>query len=282
MKPGSDISSTDHICKNCGYRFIGRFCNACGEKIYTEKDKSVSKLLKEGFHFITHVEGTFLNTLKTLLSKPGKFSQDYCNGIRKKYFKPIGFFLMLVILYLLFPMYQGLNVNIFYHTHHKFYGQYAMNKSIALMNEGDIGDERFAELFGYASEKASKFLLFILIPVMGLFSWLMSFKKRKYYFDNFIFSTEAISFFILFGALILAFIDTLMKKIFSLHLLSNNTAGIVIISVFTLYLIMAARRFFQFKWWYSIVYSLLFSLILILFLDYIYNFILFYVTIHLM
>jgi hypothetical protein len=40
-----------HACKNCGHAFEGKFCNACGEKFYTDKDKSVKHLLEEAFHF---------------------------------------------------------------------------------------------------------------------------------------------------------------------------------------------------------------------------------------
>src|SRR5690348_17578368 len=28
---------TDHTCKNCGNRFSGKFCNQCGEKVYTDR-----------------------------------------------------------------------------------------------------------------------------------------------------------------------------------------------------------------------------------------------------
>ncbi|HEX2684099.1 MAG TPA: hypothetical protein VHL77_09215, partial [Ferruginibacter sp.] len=59
-------------CKNCGHRFSGKFCNNCGEKVYTEKDRSVPHLLSDGLHFITHLEGSFFNTIITLLKKPGK------------------------------------------------------------------------------------------------------------------------------------------------------------------------------------------------------------------
>ncbi|MEP6711271.1 MAG: DUF3667 domain-containing protein [Ferruginibacter sp.] len=267
-------------CKNCGKHFIGKFCNTCGEKAYTEKDKSVLHLFSEGLHFITHLDGSFFNTLKALITRPGKFSLDYCNGIRKKYFKPLGFFLMLVIIYLLFPFYQGLNMNLYSHTHHDVYGGYAMRKTIELIQAKHLADGEIGQTFHHTSEKISKFLLFIIIPFMALFSWLMGFKKRKYYFDNFIFCTEAASFFILWGALILPLIDATIRKVFSVTLFSDPQTGIIVISVFTIYLMIASKRFFNFKWWYNILYSLLFSFVLAFFIQFIYNFILFYITIH--
>ena len=103
-------TSTIHTCKNCGNQFTGKYCNVCGEKVYTDHDKSIAHFLEDALHFITHLEGTLITTLKTILTKPGRLSYDYCHGIRKKYFKPLSFFMLLVILYLLFPFFTGLNM----------------------------------------------------------------------------------------------------------------------------------------------------------------------------
>lgn len=269
-------------CKNCGTSLSGNFCNCCGEKVYTEKDRSVLHLLSEGFHFITHFEGTFFNTLRVIFTTPGKFSLDYCNGIRKKYFKPMAFFLMLVILYLLFPIFQGLNMSLYEHARHSFYGHYAMSKAIKVMQEQHFTDTQLSETFKHASEKTSKFLLFIIIPVMALFSWSLSFTKRKYFYDNFVFSIEASSFFILWGFLILPLLLKILYWLFtSFPDISDLQTLIPFIGIFTLYLVFASKRFFQFTWWYSVLYSLVFTLALTMFIQYIYKFILFFLTIRL-
>ena len=271
-----------NTCKNCGNNFSGKFCNNCGEKVYTEKDRSVLHLLSEGFHFITHFEGTFFNTLKAIFTTPGKFSADYCNGIRKKYFKPIAFFLLLVVMYLLFPIFPGLNVSLYEHVRHSLYGHSAMNKAIEVMQVHHFTDAQLGERFQHLSEKTSKFLLFIIVPAMALFSWLLSFQKRKYFYDNFVFSIEASSFFILWGFLVLPLLLRALHWIFpSFADLSDLQTLIPLISIFILYLIIASKRFFQFKWWYCILYSLAFTLALTMFIQYIYKFILFFITIRL-
>jgi len=269
-------------CKNCGNLFEGRYCNVCGEKSFYEKDKSIRNLLAEAFHFTTHFEGTFFNTLKAILTRPGKLSLDYCNGLRKKYFKPISFFLMLVIIYLLFPVFEGLNMKLYYHVRHNLYGDYAMQKTIEVMKEKNLTDPQIAELFHQKGEKTSKFLLFIIIPAMALVSWLLAFRKRKLYFDHFIFSIEVSSFFIFWGFLLLPLLLSLIHLIGLGWVFSNETqTGIAIMSVFLVYLFIASKRFFGFRWSYGIVYSLLFSLGLILFIEYIYKFILFWIAINL-
>jgi len=269
-------------CKNCGNNYTGKFCNLCGEKRYEEKDKSVRKLLSEGLHFITHLEGSFFNTIITLFKRPGKFSLDYCDGIRKKYFKPLSFFLLLVILYLLFPIFDGLNAKPYEHVRHSLYGDYAMRKALKIIEEKHWTDAELGEAFSHASEKISKFLLFILIPVLALFSWMISFKKRKYFYDNFIFSIEANSFFILWAFLIFP----VLFRVFYYFFPALGEAGELFILllnlvVFLLYLVAASKRFFGFNWWYSIGYSLLFAFFLAVFFQYVYKFILFFITIHL-
>jgi hypothetical protein len=267
-------------CKNCGEQFAGKFCNRCGEKIYHEHDKSVGHLFHEAFHFITHFEGTFFNPLKAIFTKPGKLSLDYCNGLRKRYFKPISFFLLLVILYLLFPVFEGLNMKLYYHVRHDFYGEYAMQKALEVMKAKNLTDPQMGELFHLKSEKTSKFLLFIIIPVMALISKLLGFKNRRLYFDHFIFSIEVSSFFILWGFLLFPFLISVIKPL--RHVIAGETqTGIGIFTIFIIYLTLAAKRFFGFKWWYTLLYSLVFSLALILFLEFIYKFILFFIAIHL-
>src|SRR5579871_2821131 len=109
-------NSTDpHVCKNCKHSFVGNFCNACGEKVYHENDRAFKHLFEEVLHFLTHFDGTLLRNIKTMLTYPGKVSEDFCYGIRKKYFKPLSLFLLLVILYLLFPLFGGLNMKLIYH-----------------------------------------------------------------------------------------------------------------------------------------------------------------------
>lgn len=269
-------------CKNCGNQFSGKYCNNCGEKVYHEKDKLVGHLLEEGFHFITHFEGTLFTTIKAIFTRPGKLSLDYCNGLHKKYFKPLSFFLLLVILYLLFPVFEGLNMQLKFHETHNIYSKYASAKVAAIMEQKHMSHEQITQSFHRAGEKTSKFLLFIIIPFIALVSWLLSLKKRRFYYDNFVFATEACSFFLLWGFLILPFISVLYRLITGDFLYTTEaTSAISIISVFMIYIAIAARRFFKFKWWYSILYTLLLSISLILFIEYVYKFILFLISIHL-
>ncbi|HYC86973.1 MAG TPA: DUF3667 domain-containing protein, partial [Chryseosolibacter sp.] len=113
-----------NTCKNCTAPVDSNYCQECGEKVHYGKDRSFKHLFEEAFHFLTHFEGKFFTTLKTMFAAPGKLSLDFCHGIRKKYFKPLSFYLLVIIIYLIFPLFEGLNIKLKYH-YNSPYGQYA-------------------------------------------------------------------------------------------------------------------------------------------------------------
>jgi len=213
-------------CKNCGYQFTGNYCNNCGEKVYTTHDKSLMHFLEEGLHFITHFEGSFFLTLKEIFTRPGKLSTDYTNGIRKRYFKPLSFFLTLVVLYLLFPLLPGLNMQLRYHLDQFPYASLAQHWVEHFMQtHPDISGKELAEMFAAKSEKTSKLLLFIIIPLTALPLWLVVRKQRPYFFDSLIFSTEYNSFFLVtqfFVIPALLFLYALLAEIFHFKYVENE------------------------------------------------------------
>lgn len=269
------------VCKNCGLNFIGKYCSNCGEKLHTEKDKKVSNIVKEGFHFLTHFDGTLFTTIKTIFKFPGRLSLDYCNGIRKKYFKPLPFFLLLVIIYLLFPVFEGLNQKLYYHTHNGIYGNYALEKCLSIMNEKHLTEGELAQLFHQKGEKISKFLLFIIIPLMALFTWLLGYTKRNLYFEHFIFSSEESSFFILWGFLILPIITLLLRTAGLGFIFSTEYFILIVMMIpFLIHLFIAGKRFFNFNRYYNLFFAIAYIGMLTIVIQYLYKFLLFVIAIN--
>ena len=268
-----------NTCKNCGNIFSGHYCNICGEKVYSRKDKKIWTLISEVSHFITHFEGTFFTTVKTLFTRPGKLSEDYCNGIRKKYFKPVSFFLLLVVIYLLFPVFEGLNQRLYYHMN-GFYGEFATQKIHHLQKASGLTLDQISDIFHRKGEKDSKFLLFILLPFTGLLLKLFLFRKRRLFFDHFIFATEINIIFLLWGFLLFPVILIIFEFFFKyvlhhdLYFTDTATAIIMFLAV-SVYTIIAAKRFYSLKIWQSIILSVLFLVLYFLFIIFVYKFILF-------
>jgi hypothetical protein len=272
-----------NACKNCGNRFMGKYCNQCGEKVYTEHDKAIGHILEEGLHFITHFEGKFFVTLKSILFHPGKLSLEYCAGIRKKYFKPLSFFLLLVILYLLFPILKGLNMELTGHMDNVYYGSYATAKINEAMSTKGWSLEQATEHFAARSGKVSKFLLFIIIPVMAAVSWAALRRKKKLFFDHFIFATEMASFALLWGFLIMPLLVLLLQLIFvplgGGFLFEGETfLSILLMVPFAVYVFIGSARFYQLSRWGTFAFSALFITVFVVFMLTLYKFLLFFIT----
>ncbi len=274
-----------HTCKTCGNEFTGKYCNNCGEKFYTDKDRSLRHLGEEFFHFLFHFEGTLFTTLKTFVTKPGKVSADYCNGIRKKYFKPLSLFLLLVVIYLIFPLFEGLNMKLHYYAESGVFGKYATKKITWLLQHSGLTAHEIAEKFHQKAEKISKFLLIIIVPLTAAWFWLITFKKRKFFFDQMVFAAEINCMYLLWGFLILPLVLTgseLLYRAISGHFfpITEDATGLMMFVVLGIYLGTASRRFYGFKKWQSIIFALLFCFVHPFVTIVIYKFILFLITIN--
>jgi hypothetical protein len=272
-------------CKNCGNSFRGKFCNNCGEKVYSEKDKSIVAFFDEGFHFLTHFEGKFFTTLKTFFKTPGKVSTDYADGARKKYFKPLSFFLLLVILYLIFPFFEGLNMKMEYYKSQKFFGGYAEAKIQQKLIETGLSIDALSEKFKIKSEKASKFLLISIVPFTALVFYLSAFRRRRYFFDHMVFSAEINSVYLLWGFLILPLLASVSiltaRWITGSNLyLTDRILGWLVYIPLIMYTAAASRRFYRFNWWQLVLFCTAFYFAHTFIVYSLYKFLLFVTVIH--
>ncbi len=239
-------------CKNCESQLNGKFCASCGQKVCTEKDKSIGNLLHEGFHFMTHFDGKFFNTLKTMYKYPGKLSVDYSEGIRQKYYKPVSFYLLIVLLYLLFPLASGMNMEMKYYKENSIFGKYLSHQIKEKLVKDNIREDQLSEKFHQKSKSTSKFLLLLLIPLSAPILYLLYFNKRRYHFDNFIFLIEVnifflLTFFILIPVFVLPFMYFLKLSI------NDNFFAPLTIVLFCFYCINIFHKVYKEKWWISVL-----------------------------
>ncbi|MEO8108988.1 MAG: DUF3667 domain-containing protein [Ginsengibacter sp.] len=283
MNESGDIAIT---CKNCGHLFEGKYCNRCGEKVYSRHDKTMIHLFEESAHFITHFDGSFFNTFRAICTSPGKLSVDYCYGVRKKYFKPISFFLLLVVLYLLFNLTEGLSQRLFYYPRNLLYGHYAIKKIQHVLITTGMTMEELSKVFHEKAEKVSKLLLLILIPASAAILQLFTFRKKRLFFDQVIFATEINIVVILFGFMLLPLIVYIIQFIVGFFVAKEFYLMDAAMSVFALimvviYFFIATRKFYKLNWLWSCLLTIGFFLLYGLFFQFIYKFILFLISISL-
>lgn len=269
-------------CKNCGNIFSGKYCNLCGEKIYNEHDKKISHILEESVHFLTHFEGSFFTTLKTFFKSPGKLSLDYCSGIRKKYFKPIPFFLMLVALYFLFPRFEGLNMRANIYANKK--SSFAWISDPVFKWKMKKENREYAEIadqYDKKSPKLSKILLLLFIPLSASVLMLLFINKRRLAFDHFVLASELVSFVILSQFLLLPLVSWVVERTapeYSYVFQDGSWVWWTMFFLFSVFTAVAFRHFYREKRWLSGIKALLFLILFTTFIKYTYSVIVFLVT----
>lgn len=87
--------SKKSACLNCERILLpeDRFCGGCGQKI-TDIRVTLWFLISD---FITQqfaLEGKLFRSLSTLMTRPGKLTNDFCSGRRARYFTPIQIYLL--------------------------------------------------------------------------------------------------------------------------------------------------------------------------------------------
>lgn len=272
-------------CLNCGNTFTGEFCNTCGEKVYADHDKSFKHFLHESFHFLTHLDGKFLKSLKLIFFKPGQLAFDYCRGIRKRYFKPVSLFLIGVILYLIFPLVQGLNMShqISVNTFNTIHIPFPEKLSAYKMEKKQLTWEEVGEKYDAKSPKVAKIMLLILLPVTGGLLWLLFSRKRQYLFDHLILGTEMNTLFVYVVFLLIPLV--LEGVTWTWYLITGNPAsyGDSVMAPIQIVILgfawgVSLRRFYQIKRWESIWKTFVFFILHSLFVYVIYRLILFLVV----
>ena len=150
-------------CLNCGTEISDQFCPHCGQKKEVKK-LTWHSLVNEVTHFFSHIEEGFIKTSLQLVYRPGITIREYLEGKRKKYYKPVGLFLVWVTIFII--------------TH---------NLVIRWMHyeNNSVGNILFFnhETGDYFVQHRNIFEL-LLLPIMSLFAWLIITRPQMNYIET--------------------------------------------------------------------------------------------------
>lgn len=88
-----------NVCKNCETKVNGNYCAACGQKTSVDK-VTFKETIQDLLDAIFSVNAPLLTTLKISVINPGKLFSEYLKGKRKKYYRPVTFFILMTVIYL--------------------------------------------------------------------------------------------------------------------------------------------------------------------------------------
>ena len=81
-------------CKNCNHLFEGNFCSQCGQPA-KEHRISASYFLHDIPHSVLHVDKGFPYTFLQLIKRPAKAMEEYLEGKRVNYNRPLAYVIMM-------------------------------------------------------------------------------------------------------------------------------------------------------------------------------------------
>ena len=87
-------------CKNCGTQTKGAYCHICGQRAGVHK-VSFKETFADLASGLFTLEAPIWRTTKILFLKPGELFENYLSGQRKKYYKPVAYFILWTAVFLL-------------------------------------------------------------------------------------------------------------------------------------------------------------------------------------
>lgn len=86
-------------CKNCESKVEGHYCSNCGQRTSVDK-VSFKETFQDLANAFFSIDAPFYLTFKMLFFNPGKLFREFLDGKRKIYYKPVSFFILTTIVYL--------------------------------------------------------------------------------------------------------------------------------------------------------------------------------------
>lgn len=93
-------TETHTYCKNCNSKVFDKFCPTCGQKTSVGK-VTFKETLQDFIESVFSMNAPLFLTLKLLIVNPGKLFREFLQGKRKQYYKPVAFFILTTVVYLL-------------------------------------------------------------------------------------------------------------------------------------------------------------------------------------
>ena len=271
-------------CRNCGALMTGRYCQDCGQDIFSGAGIPILKLIGQMLDNAFALDGKTPKTLAYLLIRPGFLSSEFMNGRINRYVNPVKLFWMSTLIFfaILISQFNTKTENLFNYqsSSTKNADELPLDTASQKVDTVNIannlfeqeveekinitigGDQTDAEklkqllpdifaLFKNYFTKFAPYIAFLLIPFFALFLALFFWRNKYYYIHHLIFTIHFHSFLWIYSSLLLI-VNMLVSAQYPgwLDLLLFLIPGI--------YLVFALHRFYHFQcknnlktWWNS-------------------------------
>jgi hypothetical protein len=154
------------ICINCGSDENGKFCSNCSQRLAVKRIT-----LKEGWYDfwarIYGFDGMLPRTLRDLTLRGGFAAREFIRGNRARYYGPVGYFFLMITIYLLWLSMIDLQLI-----------DFVKKVNADLGNTGGNVKREYMEAIQQSAVENFKLLSFMYVPFMALVSQRIMFRKQ--------------------------------------------------------------------------------------------------------
>lgn len=297
------MTPVDSHCPSCGTIFTGPWCAACGERRLGAKLRGLRHYFDEGWQAVSDVDGRLWKSLWTLLRRPGALTQAWWAGRRRPYLGPIQLFLLISVTFFLLSPFDLFSTPLRFHLHldffqHKaqarelvhrrlapdldpevFFSEVAMLRPLrasaaptAPASHPAVQEKftRFEAAFDQRSSALARSLIFVMIPMLALGSWLLAALLRVpieptrhlVHATHFLATTQAIA--LLMGAVLHpAWLAKALQALGAGPQVLDMIYSPLFFLLLGAYLVLAARRVWNLAWGRALAHGLGLTLIML-------------------
>jgi hypothetical protein len=281
VQNATPTAHTDTICPSCGQEIIEKFCSRCGEKKRGAHHFTLKHFGEESIEGITHFDGKFFGTIKRLFFSPGALTRHFEQGRNVPFMKPLQLF---IVSNLLFFILVGQS-NIFAISLGSYLGSdnYKKYGTVNAFNKEVSPQVPFGQVSAVFNEKLtaqSKSYILLFIPVFALACALVFLNRKRFFTLHLVFATHFFSFLLLYFTLFHFLFVLPNRYVIKMSTADFDVFAVAInLAVFIVYFTLAARRFYQIRWYGALLASVVMAYLFLLSLQ-AYRLFLFYKIIH--
>jgi hypothetical protein len=251
-------------CVSCGAIVFGPYCAQCGEAA-GRPDYSIKHFLKELIETLTEIDGRAMWTFRALVTKPGVLARDFLAGRRNRQYGPVKLFAICNIVYFLlqpFTLFAPFTSTLRIQTTARPWREMARSLVDAKLAASGQTFEQYAVAYDQAAHLQGKSLVFLMVPLFALGTWVMYGRARRFFAEHLVASFYTYAFLLLwFGIGTLALTGVFRAGLHAGFELTGAwleaAAAPVVIGPFVAYLLFSGRNAFAEPWPATIVKSLM-------------------------
>lgn len=243
-------------CKNCGESSEGNYCSHCGQKMTEHTNRSVLTLLGDLINNMLLFDNRFWISLKYLIVHPGRMTTEYLSGKRRKFISPVSLYLLANLIYFFFTPLTDYSLPLHDQTQRQPYSGYASELVDQKLESDGMSFTEYEVIYNERTIRISKTLMILNVPLIAFFVYVISFRKRSYYYDSLIFSLHFFTAFLLSICTGFALANILYTGFEFFDFTFEYWRvwiNMFVIIIPTIYAILSIKRFLDLKWPLSIL-----------------------------